>query len=303
MSWPTAHASDAMASPLECYSDNIRSALGLQLPQQLDTHILHAREWVAIDPHAPTRARVEALVKAAAAGDSAAEQQLLALFSTCIRFGTAGMRGVMAPGSAGLNYVTALRMAQGTCDMLLQQAAREGRTAADVSVVVGFDHRSNADNGINSKSIAAVITAAFVSRGVRVHLFGDFCHTPLVPFAVVSLSAAAGIMVTASHNPKLDNGIKVYNADGCQSSSLECDCIQQHIERNSSPWPDVDYSAADAVLARHAALLPAQPLLQHMQQLYIDALHRALSRFPADLNARDGVPIVCVRSRLLFPDP
>jgi hypothetical protein len=47
-----------------------------------------------------------------------------------------------------------------TCDMLLQEAAREGRTAADVSVVVGYDHRSNADNGINSKSIAATIAAA-----------------------------------------------------------------------------------------------------------------------------------------------
>jgi hypothetical protein len=291
-----------MASPLGCYSDNVSSALDLQLPLQRETHVLLAQEWARIDPHAFTRAQVEDLTQAEAAGDSAAAQELHRLFSSSIRFGTAGMRGVMEAGSAGLNYVTALRMAQGTCDMLLQEAAREGRTAADVSVVVGYDHRSNADNGINSKGIAATIAAAFVSRGVRVHMFANFCHTPLVPFTVVSLSAAAGIMVTASHNPKLDNGIKVYNASGCQSSSLECERIQQHMEQNASPWPDVDYSAAEAVLARHAALLPQQPLLQQMQQLYIDAIHRSLSRFPASTNTRDGVPIVCVRSlfRLLF---
>jgi phosphomannomutase len=173
-------------------------------------HIERAELWASIDPHAPTRTHVEELVAAALAGDAAASASLEGLFSSTIQFGTAGMRGPMEAGSAGLNYVTALRMAQGTCKMLLSQATTKGQTAADVSVVIGFDHRSNAANGINSKSIAAVISAAFLSRGVRVHLFSDFCHTPLVPFTVQALSASLGIMVTASHNPKLDNGIKVY---------------------------------------------------------------------------------------------
>jgi hypothetical protein len=176
----------------------------------LSVYIQRAQEWARIDPHAKTRVHVEELVAAALSNDAAALQVLQKLFASCIQFGTAGMRGVMEAGSAGLNYVTALRMAQGTCDMLLAEASRKGQTASDVSVVVGFDHRSNCDNGINSKNIAMVITAAFVSRGVRVHLFSDFCHTPLVPFSVVNLNATAGIMVTASHNPKLDNGIKVY---------------------------------------------------------------------------------------------
>lgn len=172
--------------------------------------IQRAGEWAKNDPHAPTRTQVETLVAAASAGDAAAVQSIHKLFSSCIQFGTAGMRGVMEAGCAGLNYVTALQMAQGTCDMLLVEAGTRGQTAADVSVVIGFDHRSNAANGINSKGIAAVISAAFLSRSVRVHLFTDFCHTPLVPFTVRALAASAGIMVTASHNPKLDNGIKVY---------------------------------------------------------------------------------------------
>jgi phosphomannomutase len=169
-----------------------------------------AEHWASIDPHAATRRQVEELVAAANAGDFAASHSLDRLFSSSIQFGTAGMRGPMEAGSAGLNYVTAMLMAQGTCSMLLADAAQKGQTAADLSVVIGFDHRSNAANGINSKSIAAVISTAFISRGVRVHLFSDFCHTPLVPFTVTNLSATVGIMVTASHNPKLDNGIKVY---------------------------------------------------------------------------------------------
>jgi hypothetical protein len=84
-----------------------------------------------------------------------------------------------------------------------------------------------------------------------------------------------------------------YNALGCQSSSLECARIQEHITQNSDPWPDVDYAAAEGVLARHAQLLPAQPLQQQMQQLYINGLLKALHRFSPDVNTRDGVPIVC----------
>ena len=266
-----------------------------------------------MDPHPPTRTQVEELAAAALAGNDAASQSLEKLFSASIQFGTAGMRGAMEAGSAGLNYVTALQMAQGTCSMLLTEAASKQLTAADLSVVVGFDHRSNASNGINSKSIATVISSAFLSRGVRVHLFADFCHTPLVPFTVQALAASAGIMVTASHNPKLDNGIKVYvhfhlcifgdcnsapsyNALGCQSSSLECERIQQHIKQNAQPWPGAEYSTFDSVLMRHAALLPPQPLLSDMQQRYIDAMRRTLSRYDAAVNARSGVAIVCVRT-------
>ena len=87
-----------------------------------------------------------------------------------------------------------------------------------------------------------------------------------------------------------------YNSIGCQSSSLECQCIQQHMQRNADPWPGVDYAAAGTVLVRHAALLPTQPLLQQMQQLYIDAMRRTLSRFAPDVNARSGLPIVCAPS-------
>lgn len=169
-----------------------------------------AEEWARIDPHAPTRLQVQKLVASAGGGDAAALQSLGSLFSSSIQFGTAGMRGPMEAGSAGLNFVTALRMAQGSCRMLLEEAEKKGQAAAHLSVVVGYDHRSNAANGISSKRIADVISAAFLSRGVRVHLFSNFCHTPLVPFAVTTLSASLGIMVTASHNPKLDNGIKVY---------------------------------------------------------------------------------------------
>jgi hypothetical protein len=72
--------------------------------------------------------------------------------------------------------------------------------------------------------------------------------------------------------------------------------LQQHIEKNSDPWPGVDYSSPDAFLTRHAALLPSEPLLPQMQQLYIVAMHRTLSRYAPDVNARSGLPIVYVSS-------
>lgn len=68
----------------------------------------------------------------------------------------------------------------------------------------GFDGRHN------SRAFARTAAAVFVSQGVRVHLFGDLVPTPFVAAGVAELGAAAGIMVTASHNPKADNGYKVY---------------------------------------------------------------------------------------------
>lgn len=82
-----------------------------------------------------------------------------------------------------------------------------GRTA---TAVIGFDARHN------SEKFARLAAAAFLAKGFSVLWFGRPTHTPLVPFAVKYYGAEAGVMVTASHNPKEDNGYKVYWLNGCQ---------------------------------------------------------------------------------------
>jgi phosphomannomutase len=86
--------------------------------------------------------------------------------------------------------------------------------------VVGRWHTGRAaggpDSGLNSKSFAMRTAAAFLQKGFHVYLFAGFVPTPYVAHAVTHLGCAAGIMVTASHNPKEDNGYKVYWSNGAQ---------------------------------------------------------------------------------------
>ena len=123
----------------------------------------------------------------------------------------------------------------------------------------------------NRGRFALLTAAACLRRGLRVSLYSRLACTPLVPFAVLRLGAAAGVMVTASHNPMQDNGYKVYwGATGAQIVPPHDEGIAAAIERNLAPWPGVDYGgggghgggggssedAAEAALRAHARCLP-----------------------------------------------
>jgi phosphoglucomutase/phosphoglucomutase/phosphopentomutase len=75
-------------------------------------------------------------------------------------------------------------------------------------IVVGYDHRRQGQ--LSSQSFASITAAVCVSQGFRVYMLSNMVATPLVAFAVTHLGTAAGVMVTASHNPKADNGYKVH---------------------------------------------------------------------------------------------
>jgi phosphomannomutase len=95
-----------------------------------------------------------------------------------------------------MNDLTVVQATQGLCAYLLQQTT-------NFSVVIGFDHRHN------SEAFARLAGAVFLKKGIKVFFYKKVVHTPMVPFAVDKLGCAAGIMITASHNPKQDNGYKV----------------------------------------------------------------------------------------------
>ncbi|GAA1542109.1 phospho-sugar mutase [Actinomadura kijaniata] len=156
-----------------------------------------AAEWLSQDPDPDTRAELKAILSA---GDDAA---LASRFGARLEFGTAGLRGELGAGPNRMNRVTVMRAAAGL-------AARVRRDAPDGGVVIGYDARHKSE--LFARDTAAVLTGA----GLRAWLLPRPLPTPVTAFLVRELGAAAGVVVTASHNPPRDNGYKVYWNDGAQ---------------------------------------------------------------------------------------
>lgn len=129
-------------------------------------------------------------------------------FYTDLSFGTAGMRGVLGAGTNRMNKYTVRRAAAGMADYLLEQDA----AAATRGVVIAYDSRRM------SPEFAEETALMIAQRGIKAYLFDALRPVPVLSFAVRHLNAAAGVTITASHNPPEYNGFKAYGADGAQLS-------------------------------------------------------------------------------------
>lgn len=152
------------------------------------TLVRAARRWIDDDPDPEDRAELERLL---AVDDL---ESLADRFADPLRFGTAGIRGPMRAGPAGINTATVSRTAAGLARFL----------GPDARVVVAHDARHR------SASLAATCARVLGGAGLTVALVDAAVPTPLLAFGVRHLRADAGVMVTASHNPATDNGVKVY---------------------------------------------------------------------------------------------
>jgi phosphomannomutase len=157
-----------------------------------------ARDWADADPNAGDRAEIEALIEAENV------EELARRFSGPLTFGTAGLRGPLRAGPAGMNAAVVTRAASGIGRYL----AEDGHAGA--GVVIGYDARRRSDE------FAHITAAVLAGAGFAVQVLPRALPTPVLSFAVRHLGCAAGVMVTASHNPPEDNGYKVYLGDGAQ---------------------------------------------------------------------------------------
>ncbi|MGX9460058.1 phospho-sugar mutase [Shewanella sp. A14] len=167
----------------------------------MNTHLQHQiNHWIQQDPDPKTRDELQALINE---GNDAA---LAAKFSGRLAFGTAGLRGIVGAGPMAMNRLVVRQTTAGLGAYLLAQIDN----AAERGVVIGYDGRH--DSYVFAHDAASVLTA----MGIRVRLTTKVAATPLVAFGVKHVNAAAGIVVTASHNPPQYNGYKVYWENGAQ---------------------------------------------------------------------------------------
>ena len=170
-------------------------------PEPISAALLaEVRAWIAADPDPSTREELEELISN---GDGAGVRSR---FESPLSFGTAGLRGALGAGPARMNRLVVRKTTAGVARWLLDQ----GPGAAERGIVVGRDAR----NG--STEFAGDVADVALAAGVRVRVLPRPLPTPITAFAVKHFGAAAGVMITASHNPAADNGYKVYAGDGAQ---------------------------------------------------------------------------------------
>ncbi|HEV2373340.1 MAG TPA: phospho-sugar mutase [Streptosporangiaceae bacterium] len=165
--------------------------------------------WTADDPDESDRAELAALLAASdepGPAGAAAQREVADRFAGRLEFGTAGLRGAIAAGPNRMNRA----VVRATTAALAAWLLARDRSSAARGVVVGCDARHR------SEQFATEVACVLAGAGIAVHLLPAREPTPLLAFAVRRLGAAAGVMVTASHNPPQDNGYKLYLADGAQ---------------------------------------------------------------------------------------
>ncbi|KAI9267914.1 hypothetical protein BDA99DRAFT_504345 [Phascolomyces articulosus] len=186
------------------------------------------QEWLSLDQNDETRTEITSLLEAGS------YDELKKRLGTRIEFGTAGLRAKMEAGFSRMNDLTVLQTSQGLAKYLVETV----HDAKQRGVVIGHDHRHH------SESFARLTASTFIILGFRVWYYHDYIHTPLVPFTVKQKNAAAGVMITASHNPKQDNGYKVYWENACQIIPPHDKGIAATILDNLTPW-SWDYNLID----------------------------------------------------------
>jgi phosphomannomutase len=172
-----------------------------------------AKKWLEAEPDEDIRVELQQLI-------DGSNEELEERFSGRLLFGTAGLRAQVGAGPMRMNRLVVQQAAAGLVDYLLRTV--EG--AAEAGILIGFDARRKSD-------VFALDTARVAAaRGMKAMLLPSVFPTPVLAWNISRLGVAAGVMVTASHNPPQDNGYKVYLGSGAQIVPPHDELISDAIE-------------------------------------------------------------------------
>ena len=156
------------------------------------------------------------------------EKEIENRFGKDLEFGTAGMRGIIGMGTNMLNVHVVKKATQGVAEYIKTL----GESAKQKGVVISYDTRRM------SSEFAYSAAVVLVSNGIKTYLFNEVHPVPMLSYAVRKLNTVAGIMITASHNPKEYNGYKLYGEDGAQMSPSATKEIVKFIDGIGSVFSD-----------------------------------------------------------------
>ncbi|MDD4104204.1 MAG: phospho-sugar mutase [Bacilli bacterium] len=194
--------------------------------------------------------------------DSLSEAEIIDAFFADLAFGTGGLRGIIGVGTNRMNVYTVKRATVGLAKYLLNNFSKP-------SIAIAYDSRNK------SQLFAETAAQVMAYFGVRVFLYKELMPTPALSYAVRVLSTSAGIVITASHNPKQYNGYKVYGSDGCQITDDAANLIMKEIE------------TVDSFIA--LPILPFNEYLKTSQIEYIpETLIDTLFHYEASLSTYEG---------------
>jgi phosphomannomutase len=254
------------------------------------------QDWLTDDPDPATRAQLQRLIHAAAAGDAAAQAELDSAFSGPLEFGTAGLRSAMGPGPHRMNRVTVSRAAAGIAAYLTKRHTHP-------AVVIGFDARHR------SLDFARDCAEVLAGAGVRALVLPRALPTPVLAFAIREVGADAGLMVTASHNPAADNGLKVYLGDGRQivpPADTEIAALIAAVGPSADiPRSDAHSTLGDDIVDSYvdqAALVPLRDTPRHVISLHT-AMHGVGTAVLREAALRAGFPAPMPVRQQEVPDP
>lgn len=242
------------------------------------------QEWIAHDPDPGAADELAACTEA----------ELADRFARPLTFGTAGLRGPLRAGPNGMNLAVVLRATWAVARVLADRAL------AGSPVVVGYDARHR------SAEFGRAAAEVFAAQGFSVTLMPMAVPTPAVAFTVRAMGAAAGVQITASHNPPSDNGYKVYFAGGLQIVSP----TDRDIEHAISSAPHADEIPRTTVVASGAeqlrAYLERAAAVRHTTgpaRIALTPMHGVGGEFALDALALAGFSDVHMVASQFAPDP
>lgn len=170
------------------------------------------------------------------------------MFGSNLEFGTAGLRGVMDLGTNRMNKYVVRHATQGLANYLLSEFDNP-------SVAIAYDSRNN------SKLFAEETASVLAANNIRVYIFKELMPVPSLSFATRKLKCSAGVVITASHNPKQYNGYKVYGSDGCQITLDAANKVLANINKLDM-FDDIKYSSFAEKLQQKSIIYISDELIE-----------------------------------------